>query len=778
MAILLANGVLVCLAGSMTCAAEPQPAPESAAVGQSVAKSGWPKAVEARYGTPNVVLILLDDVGFGASSTFGGAAATPNLDQLAASGLSYNQFHTTALCSPTRAALLTGRNAHQVGFGTVAEAASPNPGYNAHWGRNFASIAEVLRQNGYSTAAFGKWHNTPEWEINAVGPFDRWPTGVGFDYFYGFQLGETSQWEPQIYRNTVAVEPASKPEQGYHLTTDLTDDAIRWLHQHEAVAAEKPYFLYFATGAVHAPHHVPQPWIEKYRGKFDQGWDALREETFARQKKLGVIPASAELTPRPKELPAWDSLSADQKRLYARQMEVYAAFLEHTDYEIGRLLRTVRQGPNGDNTVVLYIVGDNGGSAEGTLDGSIANFATFFAPVRDSVADQLPHIDELGSPLHDNHYASAWAWATTTPFQWMKQVASHFGGTRNPLIVSWPAQIKARGEIRSQFSHVNDIAPTIYELAGIPFPDVIGGVKQAPLEGVSLAYSFDHPTAPTQHTRQYFELGGHRALYQDGWVASARYGVPWDMFNKPGRPEDARWELYHVAKDFSQAHDLADKYPQKLKQLQQEFDREAQRNQVYPLGVGLSVEDFLNRPSPAAGKTTFTYRSGVTRIPSGSAPNLAARSHRITAEVEIPENGATGVLIAQGGRHGGFTLYLKDGRVVYENNFFGKRRDVLVSSVALPKGKTRIDFEFVADAKKPSDNSPGGRFGLFGGGVGRLSINGQPAGETRFATFGGFRGSDTETLDVGEETGESVSLAYATPFRFTGVLDRVTVDLK
>ncbi|AYH42915.1 arylsulfatase [Azoarcus sp. DN11] len=761
---LLIGGALAVLAAQVAYAKEAQ-GPATAPATQPAPAAGWPKAVKAQPDAPNIVLVLLDDVGFGATSTFGGAAATPNLDQLAASGLSFNQFHTTALCSPTRAALLTGRNAHQVGFGTVVEGASPNPGYHATWGREFVSVAEVLRKGGYSTAAFGKWHNTPDWEINAVGPFDRWPTGLGFEYFYGFQLGETSQWEPQLYRNTVAVEPNRKPDQGYHLTTDLVDDAVHWVRQHEAVAAEKPWFLYFAPGATHAPHHVPPEWIAKYRGKFDQGWDKLREETFARQKRLGVIPQNAELTPRPAELPAWDSLSTEQKKVYARQMEVYAAFLEQTDHEVGRLLDEVRKGPKSDNTLVLYVVGDNGGSAEGSLDGSIANFAGFFAQVKDTLDEQLRTLDEIGGPRHDNHYASAWAWATTTPFQWTKQVASHFGGTRNPLIVSWPAKIKARGEIRSQFSHVNDIAPTIYELAGVKFPEVVDGVKQKPLEGRSLAYTFEHADAPTRHTRQYFELGGNRAIYQDGWVAGARYGVPWELFNKPGRPEDARWELYHVAEDFSEAHDLAAKYPDRLKALQREFDREATRNQVYPLSPIVSLDD-TSRPYASLGKTSFTYRAGVTRVPQGSAPDLGNRSHRITATVDIPESGAEGVLIAQGGRHGGFSLYVKDGRLVYENNFVSKRTDRLVSSIALPHGKVELGFEFLADGRKP-----------LGGGTGRLTINGQPAGETHFASFGGFRGSDTETLDIGEETGSPVSQAYATPYRFSGTLDTVRVDL-
>ncbi len=762
------RSIIVLLAGVLATSGAPAAAAgaREGSPGTGAQAPEWPRGPSAPPGAPNVLLVLLDDVGFGATSTFGGAATTPQLDRLAAAGLSYNQFHTNALCSPTRASLLTGRNAHQVSFGTVVEGATAGPGYRSIWGREYASVAEVLRQNGYSTAAIGKWHNTPPWEINPVGPFDRWPTSLGFEYFYGFQLGETSEWEPQLYRNTVAVEPARKPAEGYHLTTDLVDDAIHWLDQHEAIAAEKPWFLYFATGATHAPHHVPRPWIAKYRGKFDQGWDRLREETFARQKKLGVIPANAELTPRPSELPAWDSLSADQKRLYARQMEVYAAYLEHTDHEVGRLLESVRGRPGGDDTLVLYVVGDNGGSAEGTPDGTIANFASFFGE-GDGVQRQLPHLDELGSPLHDNHFAVAWAWATTTPFQWMKQVASHFGGVTNPLVVSWPARIKARGEIRSQFGHVNDIAPTIYELVGLRFPETVNGVRQVPLEGKSLAYSFDAPSVPSRHTTQYFELGGHRSIYQDGWVAGARYGVPWEKWNKPGRPEDQRWELYHVSEDYSEAHDLARTHPQKLAELRKEFDAEATRNQVYPLPAPLSLDALATRPSPAAGKTRFTYRAGVTRIGVAAAPDLSRRSHRITAEVEIPATGAEGVLIAEGGRHGGFTLYVKDRHLVYENNFFSKHRDVLVSTVALPVGRSTVSFEFTGDAGQKRH----------GGGTGRLTVDGKPAGEVRFERFGGFFGSDTETLDVGEERGSTVSPAYEAPFRFTGKLEKVTVEL-
>lgn len=726
----------------------------------------WPAQPVAPKGAPNVVLILLDDVGFGASATFGGPAATPDLDRLASEGLRYNRFHTTALCSPTRAALLTGRNHHQAGFGVVIETARGYPGYNGYWRKDTVSVAEVLRRNGYSTAAFGKWHNTPAGEITPVGPYDRWPTHLGFEYFYGFQGGETNQWEPQLYRNTEAVEPRKTPEQGYHLTADLADEAIGWLRKQRSLAPNKPFFLYFATGATHAPLHVPKEWIDKYRGRFDQGWDKLREEIFERQKRLGVIPANTVLTPRPKELPAWDSLSPDQKRLYARQMEVYAAFLSHTDYEVGRLLGTVRQTGQWDNTLVLYVVGDNGGSAEGTLDGSIRNIASFFG-TRDDVATQLAHIDELGSPLHDNHYAVPWAWATNSPFQWTKQVASHFGGTRNPLVVSWPARIKQPGGLRSQFHHVNDVAPTIYEAAGITFPETVDGVAQIPLEGKSLLYSFNDPNAPDTHTVQYFEMFGNRAVYKDGWLAGARHGLPWELQGRKDDFENDRWELYHVAEDFSQAHDLAAQYPDKLKELQAEFDKEAWRNNVYPLSAGL-LDNLRggDGPSLAKGRSSFVYTAGSVRIPDATAPRLEGRAHRIVATVDIPPAGAEGVLVAHGGRFGGYSLYLKDGRLVYETNTLGRNRHVLTSTVPVPAGRVELGFEF-----QPDGNS--GKSG-----IGRLFVNGQPAGEAHLAGIGSLRAALTETFDVGEERGSVVSNAYAAPYRFTGTLEKLTVDLQ
>ncbi len=724
----------------------------------------WPRAPKAATGAPNVLLVLLDDVGFGAAGTFGGPTETPALDRLAAQGLRYNQFHTTALCSPTRAALLSGRNHHRASFGTVTEIGNSHPGYNAFWPKSVASLPEVLRRNGYSTAAFGKWHNTPPWEISPVGPFDRWPTGLGFEYFYGFMLGEASQWETPLYRNTTPVEPGKSPQEGYHVTTDLVDDAIRWVHTHESVTPDKPYFLYFATGATHAPHHVAQEWVDKFKGRFDQGWDKLREETFARQKKLGVIPANAELTPRPQALPAWDSLSADQKRLYAKQAEVYAAFLAQTDYEIGRLIDSVRKGPNGENTLVFYIVGDNGASAEGGLDGSDDNAAALFSGLGTDVARQLPNLDKLGAPQFDNHFASAWAWGFDAPFQWTKQVASHFGGTRNPLVVSWPAKIKDLGTVRSQFSHVNDVAPTIYELAGIKVPGVVDGVKQEPIDGKSFAKSFSEAKTPSQHRVQYFEQLGNRAIYKDGWVAAAFHAIPWSL-DRGTDFEHERWELYNVNEDFSEAHDLAARYPAKLSELKKLFDSEARKNRVYPLGNGLT-KDFLtsaSRPTLADGHKEFVYYGTTPRLPASAVPNLVG-SHRITASIEVPEGGATGVIAADGGRYGGFALYVKDGHLVYEQNFFGRERSVITSTTPLPAGHVEVSFEFKRQGKQP-----------WSGGEGRLLINGQPAGEGTIAHVG--IASFIDTFDVGADRGSPVSESYTVPAKFNGKIDWVRLSL-
>lgn len=729
----------------------------------------WPASTKAPAGAPNIVLVLLDDVGYGSSSTFGGPVQTPGIEQLARQGLKYNSFHVNSLCSPTRASLLSGRNSHQLGFGTVIENATGYPGYTSIWPKNAASVAEVLRQNGYSTAAWGKWHNTPAWELTDAGPFDHWPTSLGFEYWYGFQSGWDNQWLPRLYRNTVAVEPPKSPAQGYNLTADLANDAIHWLHQHDAVYGDtKPFFLYFATGAIHTPHHVPTQWIARYKGKFDQGWDRLREETFARQKKLGVIPANAELTARPAELPAWDSLTPDQKKLYSHEAEVAAGFLAQADYEVNRILAAIKEEGRADNTLVFYIVGDNGASGEGGLEGLDLRTSTGEG---DSIAHRLPHLDQLGSAEYLNHYSAAWAWALDAPFQWTKQVASHLGGTTDPLIVSWPAKIKDKGGLRTQFQHVNDIAPTIYDVAGITFPDTVNGVKQLPLEGKSLAYTFDHPDEPTHHTLQYFELGGNRGIYQDGWWAGIRYLLPWQA-QLPEKPNDdvnfRKWELYNLNADFSQAHDLAASNPAKLTELQTLFDSEARRNQVYPLAPLRGPQ-----PSPADGRRHFIYRDGVRRLTLHEVPDVAARSHTLQADVEVHGAADHGVIIAEGGHWGGYTLYVKDGHIVYEVNANGVTQGRIVSRQPLVAGHNHIELDLAADNTSADPNSYPNRAER--GGTGRLSVNGKAAGEAHFANFGGFT---NETLDVGQDLGSPVSPEYTTPFNFTGHVDQVVIDLK
>ncbi|MGA8172334.1 MAG: arylsulfatase [Methylocystis sp.] len=732
----------------------------------------FPQPIRAPKGAPNVVIVLLDDVGFGQPGTFGGPIPTPNLDKLAHEGISYNRFHTTAICSPTRAAVLTGLNHHQVGFGTITELSTGYPGYDSVWPLEAVTVAEVLKQNGYSTAAWGKWHNTPDWETSPMGPFRRWPTGEGFEYWYGFHGGETSQWEPQLFRNETPVEPPKKPEQGYHLTEDITDDAIAWIHRQKSITPDKPFFVYFAPGAAHAPLHAPKEWIDRFKGQFDQGWDKVREETIARQKKLGVVPADAILTPRPKEIEAWDDLSPDAKRLYARHMEVFAGFLAHADHHIGRLLDAIAALPDADNTLILYIAGDNGPSAEGSLTGTLNNMMTQ-SGIPDTVKGQLPQIDEIGGPKHENHYPVGWSWAGSSPFKWMKRVPSHFGGTRNGLVVSWPARIKEKGGLRTQFHHVVDIVPTIYEAAGVKAPTKVDGITQTPLAGVSMLYSFNAASAPSTRHTQYFETGGHRAIYHDGWIATAFHGVPWVLTGSSGNFDADKWELYNVDKDFSEAVDLADKEPGRLTQLKALFDREARKFNVYPLDDRF-VERALtpDRPSVVRGRTTFTYAPGTTRIPEGSAPPIYQRSHKITAKIVLPNDKTEGVIIATGGGSAGYTLYVKDGKVVYDYNFFGKAHYRVVSDIPLPTGDVEIVLEYTQKPFKPLVESTGGPAKLF--------INGKPAGEGEIANVTPGRFSATETLDIGMDLGSTVSPDYhdKAPFAFTGTIKEVTVEVK
>jgi len=732
----------------------------------------WPEPPKAPAGAPNVVLILIDDVGFGTTSTFGGPIHTPNFDRLAQGGLRYNSFHVNSLCSPSRASLLTGRNNHQVGFGSVAEWSAPYPGYNTQIPKSTATVAEVLKENGYSTAAFGKWHNTPTWQVSPAGPFDRWPTGLGFEYFYGFNQGFDSQYYPRLFRNTSPVEPDRTPAQGYHLTTDITNDAIRWLHEHDAVAHEKPFFLYFAPGATHSPHQIGKQWTDRYKGQFDAGWDAIRRQSFERQKKLGVIPANAELTPRPASLPAWDSLTPAQQKLLAHQAEVYAGFTEQTDEEVGRLLDAIHDEGLSDNTVVLWIFGDNGASAEGGLEGSdLYQVNGKAAPIaaREEIADQL------GSEIYMNHFAAAWAWSLSSPFQGTKQDASHLGGTTDPLLISWPGHLQDTEKLRSQFAHVNDIAPTLYELAGITPPSSVNGVEQLPLEGTSLVYTFSNAQAPTRHRLQYFATSGNRGIYKDGWWAGSLDHFTWENGGMPtGTDQNLAshsWELYHLDEDYSQAHDLAARNPAKLKELIASFDQEAERNHAYPLLPRRAAYP----AGQAGGQTRFVYRAGVERLSNYIAPNLSDRAYTLSADVEVPATGkAEGVIFAEGGVLGGLSLFVQQGRVVYEINANGQRSGQIVSSEPLPTGHAQIELTLTPVAHEQQANQPF-QPGAAIAADAVLKINGRSVGQGHFANV---NVRPFETLDIGSDLGSAVSHDYTAPNRFTGVIDQVTLELR
>jgi arylsulfatase A-like enzyme len=719
----------------------------------------------APAGAPNVLLILLDDVGFGQTSTFGGPVNTPTLQRLANEGLRYNRFHTTALCSPTRAALLSGRNHHSVHTGCITELATGFPGYDAQWPKESACIAEILKGNRYSTAAFGKWHNTPDHELGACGPFDRWPTGKGFDYFYGFQGGESSQWHPPLFENTAPIEmPHDNPK--WHLSEALAEKAIGWIGQQKATAPEKPFFMYFAPGAGHAPHHVHQEWADKYRGKFDHGWDRQREITFENQKKLGIIPQNTELTPRPKEIPSWESRSADEKRLYARMQEVFAGFVEHADVQIGKLIDAIEQMGLRDDTLIIYVVGDNGPSAEGTLTGTLNVMRTMLG-LPDDPAKMLKHIEKIGGPDFDNHYPVGWCWAGSSPFQWMKQVASHFGGTRNGLVLSWPKRITDKGGLRSQFHHVIDLAPTILELAGTPEPREVDGVPQRLIEGVSMAYTFNEKDAPSRRTTQYFEMFCNRALYHNGWVAGCLHGrAPWITAGSVSLDDDT-WELYNIEEDFSQANDLAAREPKKLRELQDLFMAEAAKYNVLPLDDRFAERaDPSLRPSHLRGRTHFVYPAGAVRIPERSSPNTKNLHHTLAAEVDIPKGGAEGVLVCCGGHTGGFTLFLKEGKLHWEHNYYNDTRYCVSSTEPIPAGRHVLSAEVKVDKE--------GKFET--GGSVTLRVDKMPVGEGRFEKqIGGFFTAN-ESFDIGCDTCSPVSDRYQTPFAFSGTIHRVLVD--
>ncbi len=723
--------------------------------------------VKAPANAPNVVIVLIDDIGFGATSTFGGPIEMPTFDRLASHGLRYNRFHTTALCSPTRMALLTGRNHHVNNTGAVMELATAFPGNTGQRPNSIAPLAKILRENGYNTAAFGKYHETAPWEASVSGPYDRWPTGSGFEKFYGFIGGEANQWAPPLYDGTIRVEPPHDPN--YHLTTDLTNHAVSWMRFQHAMTPDKPFYVYFATGATHAPHHVPKEWIAKYKGKFDMGWDKLREETFARQLEMGIIPAGTKLTPRPAEIPAWDSLTADQKRLFERQMETFAGFASHTDHEIARLVDALEDMGVMDNTLFFFIAGDNGSSAEGGPDGTYNEMLALNGIVSD-VSSQLKHIDEWGGPSTFPHFAVGWAHATDTPFQWTKQVASHFGGTRNPMVISWPARIKdAHGQIRSQFHHVIDIAPTVLEAAGLPEPKIVDGTPQYPMDGVSMVYTFDDPNAVGRRTTQYFEMFGNRGIYHDGWVACTRHSIPWLMVaNLPHFDED-KWELYNIDEDFSEANDLAAQNPQKLKELQDLFTQEAIKNHVYPLD-DRRAERFdariAGRPELMGTRTSLTLYEGMTGMSENAFINVKGRSFNVTAEIDVPAGGANGVIIAQAGRFGGWSLYMKSGRVKHCYNFGGLEWSTVSAPQALSPGTHTVLYEFVYDGGKPG-----------AGGLSKLTIDGKPAGEVRVPHTMPFIYG--ENADVGADHETPVSPDYTSEnSTFTGHIVKVTVEQK
>jgi arylsulfatase A-like enzyme len=721
-------------------------------------------------GAPNVLIVLLDDVGFAASSAFGGPCATPTAERLAAQGLKYNRFHTTALCAPTRAALLSGRNHHTVGMGVITELATAAPGYNSLRPNTCAPLAQTLVLNGYSTAQFGKCHEIPVWQTSPLGPFDAWPTGgAGFEYFYGFVGGETNQYYPAIYEGTTPVEPDRTPEEGYHFTEDMTDKAITWIRSQKSLMPDKPFFVYYAPGATHAPHHVPQEWSDKYKGAFDQGWDKLREEILARQIELGVVPPETQLTARHDEIPAWDEMPDDLKPILARQMEIYAGFLEHTDHHLGRLVDAIDDLGVLEDTLVYYIVGDNGASAEGTVQGSFNELMMLNgASALETTEFMAARIDLFGTPAAYNHYAVGWAHAMDTPYQWTKQVASHWGGTRNGTIVHWPNGIKAKGEIRSQFHHVIDVAPTVLEAAGLPHPTVVDGVEQHPIEGVSMRYSFDGASEAGRHETQYFEMFCNRGIYHDGWTAVTRHSTPWVMTPELPALEDDVWELYDPT-DWSQGHDLAAEMPDKLAELKELWLEEARKYNVLPLDdrrVERFNPDLAGRPTLIKGNTQLLF-GGMGRLTENALINIKNKSHSVTAEVVVPDQGAEGVIIAQGGAYAGWSLYAKNGKPMYCYNLLGLQLFKIEGDSPIPPGEHQVRMEFAYD---------GG--GLAKGGGVTLYVDGARVGEGRVAGTVPMIFSADETADIGSDTASPVSDDYGSKDSgFTGKVNWVQIDV-
>lgn len=726
--------------------------------------------VKAPKAAPNVVIVLIDDIGFGHSSAFGGPCAMPTLEKLAGNGLKYNRFHTTALCSPTRTALLTGYNHHSNNAGAIMEVATAFPGNTGIRPQSITPMAEVLRLNGYSTSAWGKYHETPPWEVSISGPFDRWPTRSGFEEFFGFIGGETNQWDPMIVHGTT---PMRKPEDDpdYHFTSDMTDRAIGWVRAQQSLTPDKPFFMYFATGATHAPHHAPREWIDKYKGRFDMGWDELRKRTLARQIELGVVPKGTTLAPKPEAIKDWNDLSADEKRLFARQMEVFAGFASHTDHEVGRLVQSIADLGELDNTLFIYVVGDNGASAEGGMSGMF-NEGTYFNGVAESTEFMLGKIDQWGGPECFNHFAAGWAVAGNTPFTWTKQVASNFGGTRNGIVVHWPAGFRSRGQIRDQFHHVVDLAPTVFEAAGVPAPKEVNGIEQLPIEGVSMAYSFDDPRAPDRRTTQYFEIGGNRAVYHDGWLAGTIHKAPWEA--APRRPlANDVWELYHVAEDFSMSRNLAAENPAKLEELKALFTREAVSHHVLPID-DRTIERFdpkvAGRPDLMDGRNTLTVYPGMVSMAENAFINVKNASVSLTAEVEVDGDKPSGVLLAQGGRFGGWAFWVREGRPMYTYNFLGLEAFRVAGTDAMTAGKHTLKMTFAYDG--------GTRRGA--GGTATLFIDGKKVGEGTIGKTHPNVFSLDDTADTGIDTGTPVDEAYGEGKKnaFSGKLAKVTIEVR
>ena len=725
--------------------------------------------VKAPQGAPNVVIVLIDDVGFGATSTFGGPIQTPTLDNLASSGLRFNNFHTTALCSPTRAALKSGRNHHMANVGSIMETATAYPGNTGQIPNSVAPLAEMLRLNGYSTGAFGKWHETAAWETSVSGPFDRWPTNQGFDKFYGFIGGETDQWYPLVYDGITRVDPPHT--EGYHFTTDMTDQAIGWVEAQQSMTPDKPFFMYFATGAVHAPHHVSKEWSDKYSGQFDKGWDEVRRNTVEQQLKGGIIPAGTELAPKPKDIVDWDSLPEDNRRLFARQAEVFAGFMEQTDYEVGRLVDSLSEIGELDNTLFIYIAGDNGTSAEGGFVGMF-NEMTYFNGVTEEVEDLIPLIDEWGGPQTFPHMANGWAVAFDAPFSWTKQVASDFGGTRNGMVIHWPDGIQSKDELRSQFSHVIDIAPTILEAAGLPEPRSVNGTEQTPIQGTSLAYTFDDEKAEERHTTQYFEMFGNRAIYNDGWLARTIHRAPWQTGDQKPLESDT-WDLYNVQEDFSLVNNLAAENPEKLKELQALFMKEAEVNYVLPIDdrtIERVNPALAGRPDLLGDRKSLTLYDGMDGMLENTFMNVKNRSMTITADLIIPAGGASGAILSQGGRFGGWSLYMRDGKPIFVYNYLGLERYTIASTEMVPEGEVTVTMDFSYD---------GGGIGKGGNAV--LSINGRQVAEGRIEKTQPLIFSADETADVGLDNqtpvADDIGIGREAT-RFTGKIHKIVLTVE